>query len=143
MFLSCESNEQKNKTNTDTILHSENVPAVMKDTTITYYLEGISSEGAEAKVLYNKGRIRKAEIGIAGAEGQCFINYVFQSKVIEVGEKCYHYKAGIESVNKNEMSLKSDIHYTLGYDGKPIGKEFKERLDIFQEFKKAVPFKLK
>ena len=41
------------------------------------------------------------------------------------------------------MKLKKEIIYTLDFNGLPIGKVDKERLDIFTEFKKAVPFKLK
>lgn len=41
------------------------------------------------------------------------------------------------------MKVKKEIIYTIDFKGLPIGNSDKEWLDIFQEFKKVVPFELK
>ena len=141
-FWACQSNQQKSHTKREAFNHSEINSTILRDTAIIYALEGISLEGAEAKVFYSKGKIQKADISIYGETGQCQINYVFQDKVIETNEKCYDYSEGVMSVEKYGMTLASSIQYVIDYDGKPIGKDPLERVSIYQEFKKAVPFVL-
>lgn len=144
-LFSCNTKEQnENEVVNNSMQNDTSSVERKRDTTIIYFIEGISSEGTEAKVSYVSNKIKKAEIGIAGAEGQDIITYSFNNNLINVFEKQYHYPAGIESVKSaNDMILEKEINYVVDFNGKVIGKGDTAMVDIFQEFKKAVPFELK
>lgn len=113
------------------------------DTTITYSIEGISSEGAEATARYVKGKIKSCIVKVYGENGQSRIRYVFSKNNITVTEQQYTYKGGLESVqHKADMQLKKTIHYTTDNNGTPLTAADKDRLDIFTELADAVPFEL-
>lgn len=116
----------------------------VEDTTITYTIEGISAEGADSKVHYINDIIYKSVTNIYGETGKVTIIYNFDSNIIKVLETKYTYKTTISKVKINEdMNLDYQINYIIDFNGKIIGKEFSERIDIFQEFIKIVPFKIK
>lgn len=118
--------------------------AVVADTTIVYDIEGVSAEGAEASVTYSAKKIRRAEIKLYGETGQARITYLFQNGKILVTEKTYRYKEGLENVESAaDMKLEKNISYTIDMEGKLIGKADPERIDMFKEFREAVPFDLK
>lgn len=113
------------------------------DTTISYSLDGISSEGAEATARYSRGRIKECTIKVYGETGQSRILYVFSKNQITVTERQYAYKAGLTSVrHKNDMQLKKTIRYTTDLKGICITAADKDRLDIFAAFTDAVPLTL-
>lgn len=62
-----------------------------KDTLITYNIEDISTEGAEAKVNYVNGKIAKSVTNIYGETGQSTIIYEFDTDKIKVSETKYSY----------------------------------------------------
>lgn len=144
--ISCGSNPQEQRTQKsalDVTQVKKDSTVIKKDTTITYDIEGISAEGTEAITKYIDGKISESTINVYGETGQATIRYVFSDDKINVTEKQYAYKAGLESVNsEKDMKLKKEISYVLNRNGMPIGKADKDRLDIFPEFKKAVPFVL-
>jgi hypothetical protein len=116
------------------------VPA---DTTISYSMEGISSEGAEAAARYIKGRIKECTIRVYGETGQSRIRYVFSKNHITVTERQYTYSAGLAGIqHKNDMQLKKNIAYTTDLKGVCTTAADKERLDIFAAFTDAVPLTL-
>lgn len=117
---------------------------VAKDTIITYDIEGISAEGAGAKVNYVNGKITKSVTSIYGETGQATITYEFDTDKINVLEIKYSYKTTIENVKSDkDMKLDYEISYFIDFKGNLIGKEIPDRIDIFKEFKDAVPFELK
>lgn len=65
---------------------------VAKDTIITYDIEGVSAEGAGAKVNYVNGKITKSVTSIYGETGQATITYEFDTDIIKVLETKYSYK---------------------------------------------------
>lgn len=114
-----------------------------KDTLITYDIEGISTEGAGTKVNYVNGKITKSVTSIYGETGQATIIYEFETDKIKVLETKYSYKSGIENVKSDEdMQLDYEISYFIDFKGNLLGKEIPDRIDIFKEFKEAVPFEL-
>lgn len=116
---------------------------VAKDTLITYDIEGISTEGAGAKVNYVNGKISKSVTSIYGETGQAKIIYEFETDKIKVLETKYSYKSGIENVKSDEdMQLDYEISYFIDFKGNLMGKEIPERIDIFKEFQGVVPFEL-
>ncbi|GEM_PF-3644079 len=111
------------------------------ETTITYNIEGISSEGAEAKVTYVNGKISRSIISIYGEAGQATIIYEFGAEKIKVLETKYSYKSRIDEVESDsDLSLDYKISYFINYDGEIVGAEKPEHIDIFQEFQRVVPF---
>lgn len=117
---------------------------VANDTLITYEIEGISKEGTGAKVNYVNGKITKSVTSIYGETGQATIIYEFKTEKIKVLETKYYYKSEIENIKSNEdMQLDYEISYFIDFKGNPIGEEIPDRIDIFKEFKEAVPFELK
>lgn len=143
LFLSCGTTEQKQIQDSNKIA-PENISTIKKDTTILYDIEGISAEGAEATVKYVNGKIKESTINVYGETGQAKIVYVFLPTQINVTEKEFTYKEDLKNVNsEKDMKIKKEIAYVIDYNGIPIGNADKERLDIFQEFKKVVPFELK
>lgn len=116
------------------------VPA---DTTISYSLEGISLEGAEAAARYINGRIKECTVRVYGETGQSRIRYLFSKNKITVTERQYAYKAGLASVqHKNDMQLRKTITYTTDLKGVCTTTADKDRLDIFAAFTDAVPLTL-
>jgi len=116
---------------------------VVKDTLITYDIEGISAEGAGAKVNYVNGKITKSVTSIYGETGQATIIYEFETEKIKVLETKYSYKSGIENVKSGEdMQLDYEISYFIDFNGNIIGKEMPDRIDIFKDFKEKVHFEL-
>ena len=121
-----------------------NEMSVVKDTTIVYDIVNISSEGAEAVVKYIDKKIKESTISIYGETGQAKIIYSFSSDLINVTEKEFAYKEDLKKVSSDkDMKVKKEITYTIDLNGKLIGNADKERIDVFQEFKKVVPFELK
>jgi hypothetical protein len=117
---------------------------VSKDTVITYDIEGISLEGADAKVNYVNGKITKSVTSVYGETGRATIIYEFKMDKIKVLETKYSYKSGIENIKSDEvdMHLDYEISYLIDLKGNLIEKEIPDRIDIFKEFKEIVPFEL-
>lgn len=116
---------------------------VLKDTLITYELDGISLEGTETKVNYINSKITKSFTSVYGETGLATIIYEFGTDKIKVLETKYSYKSGIEKVKSNkDLKLDYKICYFIDFNGNLLGKDITERIDIFKEFKEAVPFEL-
>nr|WP_320058454.1 hypothetical protein [uncultured Bacteroides sp.] len=116
---------------------------IAKDTIISYDLENISSEGAEALVQYKNRKIVNSSITIYGGMGQSKITYKFLDAYIHVEEKDFIYNTAIENINsEKDMKLQKEISYVIDLQGTPQSKVDSERIDIFKEFKEIIPFKL-
>lgn len=116
---------------------------IVKDTIITYYLEGISSEGVSSEVNYVNDKISQSITHVYGETGQSKIIYEFEIDKIRVLETKYSYKSGVENVKSDDdMQLDYEISYLIDFKGNFIGKKIPERIDIFKEFKEIVPFEL-
>jgi hypothetical protein len=116
------------------------------DTIIFYEMEGLSSEGAEAKVYYKaSGNIDSARISIYGASGQVQIEMSFSKVQIKVIERSYFYQQPLSEIKTEEdIHFKSEIEYIIDYNGNILNKKSDvEYLNIFMDFKKVVPFKIK
>ena len=117
---------------------------IKKDTVIAYSIDGISSEGAEAKVTYKKKKIYESKINIYGETGQAEIVYRFSPRNIEVVENNYKYKKDLKNVrNEDDLVLSNTVKYYIDHTGKVLSDKPKEYIDIFKEFKETVPFELK
>lgn len=81
-----------------------------KDTLITYNIEDISTEGAEAKVNYVNGKIAKSVTNIYGETGQSTIIYEFDTDKIKVSETKYFIKTDIKNVRSDK-----DVLFRLKY----------------------------
>lgn len=116
----------------------------IRDTVIIYDIKDMSLEGAEAKVHYTENQIRFAEVSVYGETGQAKIEYLFLGNRIEVFEKIYLYKNGIDDVKSEEdMFLDESLRYVIDYDGNLIdGTGLDKKIDIYEEFKETVPFAL-
>lgn len=141
-LASCNLKDSNEPKSVKTITKENDV--IKKDTIITYNIDGISSEGTEAKVIYKKQKIYESEINVYGETGQVKLTYKFFSTDIEVTENSYKYKEGLKSVNsKDDLILSNSVKYYIDYSGKVLSNNIKEYIDIFKEFKASVPFELK
>lgn len=114
-----------------------------KDTTITYDIEAISTEGARAEVYYVKGKISKSTTTIYGEMGRASVVYVFEKDRIKVSETQYVYPAHVVDLKPDsEIRVSRQRSYYIDFDGKLIGEPVPDRIDIFEEFKNTVAFKL-
>jgi 5-hydroxyisourate hydrolase-like protein (transthyretin family) len=105
-----------------------------------------SNEGGEGYAYYDihTKRIKKANITLFGEREQTKIQFTFSDDLINVKETTYRYKVSIAEVKSDKDMVKGkQTIYSIDFNGSPIGNVDKERLDIFQEFKKIVPFELK
>lgn len=145
LLFSCGNTEQKKAEGiTSATAQQVNEMRFVKDTTIVYDIENISSEGAEAVVKYSDKKIKESTITIYGETGQAKIIYSFSSDLINVTEKKFAYKEDLKKVSSDkDMKVKNEITYTIDLNGKLIGYADKEKIDVFQEFKKVVPFEIK
>ena len=131
------------------------------DTTIIYDIDNLSSEGAEARVLYGDGKIKESTTPpplhskpsklygdgkikesttyIYGAGGKTEIEYIFASNFIRVREQTYLY----QDTSLNKLDTLNVIRYKIDYRGNVVGKRLSRYTDMFEEFKRAVPFILK
>ena len=142
--LSCNSKVPESEIGIDTKAQIKNKLVPQKDTTIEYSIDGLSSEGIRAIAKYFQGKIKECTISIYGETGQNRIYYTFDEGKINVVEKHFIYKAGIESVKtENGLKLNKQFSYVLDINGTVVGKAESDRSDIFFELKKVVPFKIK
>lgn len=133
-----------NKQETGSSDNKSDLSTMVKDTLITYDIEGISAEGAECKASYVNGKIIKGITNVYGETGQATIIYEFEANRIKVLETKYSYKTGLENVKSDEdMQLDYEISYFIDFKGNVIGQPIQDRIDIFQELKATVPFELK
>lgn len=109
------------------------------DTIITYGIDNLSSEGAETHVLYKGGKITESTVYVYGAGGKMEIKYIFNRNFIDVREQTYLY----QDTSLNKVDTLNVIRYKIDYRGRVVGKELSQYADIFEEFKRAVPFILK
>lgn len=139
-LTNCNSKEYKETTSESSSTNKE----TLKDTLITYNIEGVSSEGTEAKITYKSKKNYAGKINIYGETGQAELIYKFFPTNIEVTEKRYEYKKDLKSVNeKEDLILANTVTYKVDYEGNILSNKPKEYIDIFKELKESVPFELK
>lgn len=139
-FVAC-NNFQKNDAikNVESITHR----TISNDTLISYTIEGISSEGAESIVRYVNNKIFESTTTLYIGTGQISVKYYFEKNKVKVNEMHYYYKTEIENVqSKEDMQLNKELNYYLDLKGSVIGDEVYDKTDIFQEFKKEIPFEI-
>lgn len=116
-------------------------------TIINYYIEGLCSEGAEAKAYYENKNIKKIDLFIACSGGQERLIYKFDGirKLIEVNDKKYLYKTQLDSVKSDsDMYLNEENNYIITFDNKIFGDIKQENaLNIFKTIKDNIPFEIK
>lgn len=157
--LSCnnkKANNQKFK-NEDTLVHVENDTLknqvkgnnkkriLATDTTLTFSIDGLSSEGSEVKAHYIYDTIRNALWNIYGETGQSVIQYEFlKNGTVKTYEKNYTYKTDLTGVKSEKgMILKSSLHYILDTTGVLLSKiNDKDFVNVFTDFKEHVPMTL-
>lgn len=138
LFVSCNGLQKKDST------INNNQRVTPKDTVITYNLEGVSTEGAQVEVNYKSGKISKSETIVYGETGKAIIVYEFENNRIKVFETRYSYKTNFENVKSDDdIQLSKEQIYYLDYNGNVIEGTDNERVDIFQEFKRDIPFSVK
>ncbi len=124
--------------------HKTQIDNTARETSVVYAIEGISTEGAEAKVYYLDSRIKEAHIDIYGETGKTEVAYFFNQNDIDVVETVYLYKKMITDVKSHDdINLEYELKYKIDYDGKRIGvgKQI-NYTDIFSNFKEVVPFEI-
>lgn len=110
------------------------------DTVITYDMDGISLEGAEANARYVQGQLRQCILHVLGETGQRKLVYTFSGDSINVEEEQYSYEEGILTTGgDNKLQLDTTLHYTLDTAGKVRGNVVTGYTDVFKEMKKVVP----
>lgn len=115
------------------------------DTVVYYNIEELSSEGAEAEVLYTfAGDISSVKIRIYGCSGQVRIEMTLDKSQIKVKEKTYFYEKPLSEIESEEdIHLKSELEYTMDYNGNLLNKKPDlDHIDIFPVFRKVIPFKI-
>lgn len=141
IIVSCNPNNQQEARSTD---KKSDIGTKVKDTLITYDIEGISAEGSECKASYVSGKIAKCVTNLFGETGQAMIVYEFEANRIKVLETKYVYKTELKNVKSDkDIELDYEISYLIDFKGNVIGKPIQNRMDIFEELKKTVPFELK
>jgi|SRR5690554_799152 len=136
VITSCDFSSRKEREVTTNITH--------KDTLILYNIEGISTEGVEAKVHYSNSEIAKSITNVYACTWQATIIHEFGLEKIKVTETKYFYTTEIENVQTEEdLHLDYEIVYFIDFEGNLIDNEINDRIDIFREFKETVPFELK
>ena len=126
----------------NSVSHQQN--AHQKEIIITYGIEEISTEGAEAIVTYRNNKIYQSKTKIYGETGQAELFYQFYPTKIEVVETLYRYPNDLTTVSSpRDFKLQHKITYSMDYEGKILSKTTEEPINIFKEFKKTVPFHLK
>jgi hypothetical protein len=138
--LSCNySTPQENNNN------KEGVETVIaRDTLIFYDIEGISTEGANAEVEYENGKISNSVIKIYTGTGQVSVTYEFQNDKIKVTEERWFYNTEIQNVKSDhDMTLDRKLSYFIDFEGNVIGEIPLEITAVFIDFKNVVPFHIK
>lgn len=108
--------------------------------------DDFSNEGGEGYAYYNihSKKIEKADITLFGEREKTNIHFTFLNELINVREITYLYKTSLSEIKSdNDMTKQKPIIYTIDFNGTSMGKADENRVDIFQEFKKTVPFELK
>ena len=140
IFISC---HFSSKQEIGSVNGKSDLSGVAKDTLITYNLEGISTECAEANVNYMNGIINKSIIYIYAGTWQATIVYEFEENKIKVLETKYSYNVEIDNVKADkDMQIDYKRSYFIDFNGNLLGNEFSERIDVFKEFEDVVPLKL-
>ncbi|MGL4630065.1 MAG: hypothetical protein ACRCVT_02570 [Leadbetterella sp.] len=142
LLISCGNYEHKWVKNTE-IQQGRGV-SIVKDSTILYDLENVSSEGAEAIVKYVNNKIKESTVLIYGETRQAKVIYTFTPGLIKVSETEFVYNKELAKVSSEEdMKVKREFTYTIDFNGNIIGNNDKEKVEIFKEFKKVVPFEIR
>ncbi|WP_276133041.1 hypothetical protein [Polluticoccus soli] len=136
----CTNAQDKNVTQLASVPDSQ---SAQKDTTITYDIEGVSTEGARAEVKYVNGEISESTTTIYGEMGKATVVYKFEKDRIKVSETQYAYPTHVVDLKPDDKikASKQSIYY-IDLDGNVIGEPVPDRVDIFKEFKETVAFKL-
>lgn len=100
-----------------------------------FSLEDIGTEGNEGTAYYLNDSVRKAEINIYTSMWKIYLLYLFDNTRIKVTESTYNIYDSVELIKK--------FSYTIDFNGVLLEKVDTTRVDIFQEFRSAVPFTLK
>ena len=133
-FLACNENKNDSKNLFD-YKHE-----IKQDTIIRYDFEGVSSEGAVAKVRYKKNQINSANVIIYGESGKAELQLLFSEKYIKVNESVYMYKKNISEIATNDdIILISTSVYKLKDEGVLIGVAKDRQVDIFDDVIKQIP----
>lgn len=103
-----------------------------------FQLEDVGTEGNEGVAYYLNNSLKKIELNVYTSMWRYQIQYYFSGNKINVIEITYN----IFNSTSHKPEKVKEISYTIDFNGKLIGNGDKERIDVFQEFKKAVPFEL-
>ncbi|MBO9571608.1 MAG: hypothetical protein J7497_05290 [Chitinophagaceae bacterium] len=127
------------------IKHSSSIDSKC-DTTITYDLDDISSEGAEVQGCYVSRYLVRAKMSIYGSVGQSSVLYLFDGDTVHVTENNYTYGRPLREVKgATDMRLTDSTAYGLSIKTKKIieGKGSAQSIDIFKKLIDNIPLELK
>lgn len=137
IFVSCNGVQKKGSVTNS----SQNI--IAKDTIITYSLQGLSTEGTSANVLYRNRKILESTIVLYSGTGKKEVKYLFEKDRIRVIEKYFVYLTELENVKSDDdIEFIKEQTYYIDYNGNVIGNPIEDRIDIFSEFKKEIPFSI-
>ena len=148
LFNSClnESNTRNPKVVAkDSIFNNKPINVFSKDTIITYDIDGLSSEGCEAKAHYLIGNINDISVVCYSETGRFESTLVFLTKdEISVKEKTYKYKSVLTEVKTNsDIVLKDSFMYKVNIKGELLTvMENKGILNIYNDIKSKIPLTL-
>lgn len=109
-----------------------------------FILEDVGTEGTEGIAYYLNDSLRKIRFKIYTSMGQIHLNYVFNESNIDVIEERFSNKSDIATVQYGkDLELTKTLSYRVDNKGMPVKKVDSDRVDVFQELKKNVPFELK
>ena len=120
LFSSCFEKQESNSGANSKLLTPPKVAEIVKrDTTILFDIEGLSSEGCEAKAFYIKGIIKKIDISCCYVLGKAESTLIFdENEKITVKEKNYKYKTTMSEVKSNsDIILENEFSYKINFKG--------------------------
>lgn len=100
-----------------------------------FTLEDVGTEGNEGIAYYYKDSVRKVEINIYTSMWKTYLLYIFENKLIKVTERTFN--------TYEDIQLVRDYSYTMDFNGNILEKVNSDRVDVYKDLKKVVPFILK
>lgn len=112
------------------------------DTAITYDLEGLSTEGGEAKAFYHNDKLYKCEATVFGGSGQTELFYLVSNGTITVTEIRFKYTVPKEMLScPAEIQATDTLRYHFDKTGKMVSTTpGKYDLALYRAIIKRVPF---
>lgn len=155
LLLSCNTRKTKARSNdidraknsiADTFVIKNDMNTLLAcDTTITYDIEEISSEGTEAIACYHGKKLYQCTVSVFGAGGRTDLQFDFDDSAVKVKEYSYQYTKPLAEISSDkEIWLSDSLFYVLDkMNGKIIKGEIgNDKKQFYLAIIKKVPLSL-